>query len=345
MTEPDEKEWAAPQEAAQVFQPKEVTQKEESDRYYNTTTQAESIAESVLDRVITMTKFPTMGAKRKYQVQVTLRQFGSHLPSIIAASKDRLPWYKMAAFGDQRTDKGALRSNKNMNAADGAEIDYDGGAISLNKAAGLLQNHNVGGLLYSTPSATADCHKWRIFAPFSRTLDPKERARHVARLNGILGGEIDGASFTMSQAFYAGNIEGRAPIDIALIEGRAIDLCDDLDAGALDKKRKPWRAEIRHPKRPANPLPPSQQGTREGLDYLNNACQRLADAKPGEQDFALRDACWLAGRLVAEGRVNKTLAISALSIAAAMMSNEVGREPWQVSEIARKISKAMEAAR
>ncbi len=71
--------------------------------------------------------------------------------------------------------------------------------------------------------------------PTSRPLDPKERAKLVARVNGVLGGIIAGESFTLSQSFYFGSINGNPDHRAELTDGDFVDLRADLDAGAIDK--------------------------------------------------------------------------------------------------------------
>ena len=61
------------------------------------------------------------------------------------------------------------------------------------------------------------------------------RARFLARVNGVLGGVLAGESFTLSQSYYFGGIEGKPPIKPIVIQGKRIDLLDALDGGAVYK--------------------------------------------------------------------------------------------------------------
>lgn len=340
-----EKNRAAPtEEAAQVSQPKKVTQKEKGDRYFDTTSADGSQNSRVLDRLITVTRFERMSAKTKEEAFLSTRDFASHIETVWATSKELLPWYKAARFGDVRTAKDCLRSNANMLCCDGAEADYDAGTIPVGEAAERMCAAGVGCLVYTTPSSTDMCQKWRIFAPFSTTLPPAERARHVARINGIFDGALDGASFSISQSFYAGNITGKQPILTLLVDGRAIDLAADLDATALGRNGLPWRPrDLRPILRPRSHLPAGQAGTSRGLAMLKAACNKVAFASPGAQELTLRDAAWHVARLIAEGRVERGLAERLLYLAAANMADEPGRPKWSAGEISRKIAKAMEA--
>jgi hypothetical protein len=68
-------------------------------------------------------------------------------------------------------------------------------------------------------------------------LDPSERKKLVARVNGVLGGVLAGESFTLSQAYYLGSVNGNPDHRAVIItEGDYIDLRDDLEATACGKK-------------------------------------------------------------------------------------------------------------
>ena len=57
----------------------------------------------------------------------------------------------------------------------------------------------------------------------------------LARDNGVLGGVLAGESFTLSQSYYFGGIEGKPPIKPIVIQGARIDLLDAFDGGAVYK--------------------------------------------------------------------------------------------------------------
>lgn len=207
-------------------------------RYHNTTEgvdeQEDLVGSPTLDRPIRLTRFPTMGASRKKELRVSLNQLADLIENTEAADKAMLPWFKMGIFGSERTDKGSLRSNDNMVSATGCELDFDDCRYTPLEARHRLRKAGLCFLLYTTPQ-----HKWegrgnrfRVFLPFSEPLPPETRERMVARVNGVLGGLADPASFTMSQSFYAGNVTGRQKVKIYLSEGRYLDTASDLDAGA-----------------------------------------------------------------------------------------------------------------
>jgi hypothetical protein len=158
----------------------------------------------------------------------------------VAGSKDKLPLLKLGRFGDTPTDKGSLRYNANVLAVEGIEGDYDGEVIPIAEAAAKLRAAGISGLVYSSPSHRTDAPRWRVLCPFSSPLPPAKRERLCARLNGVLGGVLSGESFTLSQAYYYGGIEGSTGAQAELVDGIALDLATALDAGALGKDGAPF---------------------------------------------------------------------------------------------------------
>jgi putative DNA primase/helicase len=191
---------------------------------------------------IKFTQFPSEQAKtqRKRTAQ-SLAQLANHIRKLQAPTKPELPWIKLARFSGVPSDKDCLRYDEAVIELCGAELDYDGGQLSITEAAERLSRTGVAALLYETPSSTPEKPRWRVLCPASRrytgTTDElrARRAQWVARINGVVGGGIDGASFNLSQAFYAGTVEGKPPVTVIITEGARIDTLDSLDAGAIYK--------------------------------------------------------------------------------------------------------------
>lgn len=199
-----------------------------------------------LDRTLAATEFSTIQASRKRDVNLSLRQLKKKIEDTVADSKQELPWIKLGRFGNERTDKGSYRSNANMLSFDGIEGDYDREQMPIAEAAARLRKAGIAALLYESASSTPEKPRWRAMCPCSWSLPPERREAIVARLNGVLGGVLDGASFTMSQAFYYGGVTGKPAPLTALVEGDYIDLRPDLDAGAMWKAggRESHKAEV-----------------------------------------------------------------------------------------------------
>lgn len=192
---------------------------------------------SLLDQRITVTCFPKQSAQSKTERQMSMRQLANEIERAAASDKGGLPWFKLASFGERRTEKNCLRNNENVLSVSGVEADYDAGSISPDEAERRLRAAGIAAMVYTTPSHGQDGkgNRWRVFAPFDQPLPPEHRAQHVARLNGILDGALDGASFVLSQSYYGGNVAGRPKVDIRLIDGKPINQAAHLDATAIGK--------------------------------------------------------------------------------------------------------------
>lgn len=196
---------------------------------------------SPLDRPITITVFRDEHARSKGDGTTSLRAFAGRVHLDTASSKAQLPWLKLAQFGNVATTKGSFRNNANVLAIDGIEGDYDSGSVSIPQAATMLQTAGVAALLYSSPSHTPESPRWRVLCPLSASAGPDERERLCARLNGALGGLLAGESFTLSQSYYFGRVDGGAAPELVMVEGRALDAATELDATAIGRDGTPYR--------------------------------------------------------------------------------------------------------
>lgn len=192
---------------------------------------------------LTLTCFPSRGAFRKKELTLSRADLAAWIVDQRAESKDSLPWIKLATFGPDKTPKKSLRHNANVRTVTGLEADYDAGTMTPETARDALEKAGVAGLVYTTPSHSADAPRWRVLAPFSGPLPPEAREELMARLNGILGGALDPASFTLSQSYYAGNVEGGTQVETFLVNGQPIDMVNGLapiykDGGSVKRERR-----------------------------------------------------------------------------------------------------------
>lgn len=147
-------------------------------------------------------------------------------------SKQACPLLKLAVFGDKATAKGSLRHDANVLKITGVEGDYDQGLVTATEAACLLDMAGIKAIIYTTPSHADEHPRWRVLCPLSREYAPSERARFVARLNGALRGILAQESFSLSQSYFYGKVRN-APYLMETVEGRFLDLLDDLDENAV----------------------------------------------------------------------------------------------------------------
>jgi putative DNA primase/helicase len=141
------------------------------------------------------------------------------------ANKKFCPLLKLATFGDRATASGSLRSDDNLKDIFGIEGDYDSGEISMEEAATRIEHYGIEGFLYTTPSHAPSRPRWRVLAPLSRAHLPAERAKLTAMLNWALGGILQKESFTNSQTYYFGRVDG-IEYQVTAVRGNPIDLLD-----------------------------------------------------------------------------------------------------------------------
>jgi hypothetical protein len=94
-----------------------------------------------------------------------------------------------------------------------------------------LEDAGIAFLAYTSPSHTPTAPRWRVVCWFATEQPPAMRAAMVNRLNGILGGVLHRESWTLSQAFYFGQVNG-VDFELAIGSGdECIDEADELDSG------------------------------------------------------------------------------------------------------------------
>jgi hypothetical protein len=187
------------------------------------------------DHRFTVTFFPDEYAYSLSVKETTLAELHEMVVSTSAAQKSKLPWLKLARFGDKRSNK-SLRNNDNVEVITGIELDYDGEKMTFDEAVAIINQARLTALLYTSPSHTPSAPRWRAILPTSHPLPPEMRDKFVARVNGIFGGTFDGVSFTKSQAYYFGYINGNGDHRAEIVRGDYIDERTDLDVGARGKK-------------------------------------------------------------------------------------------------------------
>lgn len=191
-----------------------------------------------VDQTIVWTEFPDQWAKSKRERRSSLRGLARRIRNTQAKTKAELPWLKLARFGDVVPKSGCLRTNANLRAITGIELDYDAGDLDFAVAYARLHRAGMPALLYTTRRHSSDAHRFRVLLPTSRELPPEARTKLVSAAHKILKGTLDPASFTASQAFYFGSTREKQA-RVRLVDppnARSIDLVfdwADTDADAL----------------------------------------------------------------------------------------------------------------
>ena len=201
-------------------------------------------AASALDRPFTITIFDNAAAGRKREAHHSLRSLANLVQDTSAAAKAKLPWLKLARFGEARTKKGSLRHDANLLIISGVEVDYDGEQTPFAEAVERVTNAGLLALIYTSPSHTEAAPRWRVLCPTSTELPPTARAQLLGRLNGLFDGTLSGESWTLSQAYYYGRVADNPAHQVEIVDGTSIDQLNDLDTTWRGKSHtSPGQAE------------------------------------------------------------------------------------------------------
>jgi hypothetical protein len=240
---------------------------------------------------VVCTFFANHAAQTKDEQILSVDDLASRIHNASAACKDELPWVKLARFGNQRSRHNSLRNNDNVIAITGLEADYDGGKVSLDQAKEILADAGIETIVYPSPSYTPQQPKWRL-CPLSREYPPDQRARLLARLNGLFGGIFARESWVVSQSYYFGRV-ANPDHHAAVLEGIPIDLAEQLDAGAIGPPKERNVGQQAHPKSSAQDI--TEDRVRGLVSSLLDNIRAAAD---GEKHFMLRDNCLTLGGYV-----------------------------------------------
>lgn len=187
--------------------------------------------------MIKFTTFPNHSAMRRDEFCWSVEDLVEHLKnSGPFGHKTECPWIKLATFGNMRSPRNSLRFDANVIAITGIEGDYDGGEVSLDEAQNRLIKAGIEAIVYTSPSHTSAKPRWRVLAPLSGEFPVHMRTVFMGRLNGALGGILSPESFTLSQSYYYGPVEGVEYEVLYLDDGEKIDQLDNLDEIAIFKK-------------------------------------------------------------------------------------------------------------
>lgn len=158
-----------------------------------------------------------MNAADKVEYETTPEAFAAWLRDA-PAYPDKLsqPLISLSTYGNVRTDNGALRSMANLRECWGAELDYDGSDMPMVEGVRRFEAAGIRAAFVSTATEG----RWRAFVPFDRAVTPAERNEVVERCNGVLGGVLARESFTPTQSWFVGRVEGRR-YDVAVVPGAA----------------------------------------------------------------------------------------------------------------------------
>jgi len=140
-------------------------------------------------------------------------------PPTTSADKLQQPLFRLARFADDSRANGSPPPHTIW----GIEADYDGGIVTLEAAAGLLQAAGVEAVLFTTARHTPERPRWRVVASASTAYPHGDRADLLGRANTILGGILSPESWDESRCYFAGRLEG-VEFTSARTHGACIDM-------------------------------------------------------------------------------------------------------------------------
>lgn len=150
----------------------------------------------------------------------------------VRAAKSACRLLSGCSFGTLRNASGSLRHAANVTSVWMVEGDIDAGGVSPAEVAARLRKAGVQAVVYTTPSHTPEAPRCRVLAVLSAAVAPALRYELVSLLNGAVGGLLAAESWTLSQAFYFGRVEGVA-YEVHEVEGVPLDVVaysPDFDA-------------------------------------------------------------------------------------------------------------------
>ncbi|WP_238372435.1 AAA family ATPase [Heliomarina baculiformis] len=292
---------------------------------------------SPLDRPLDVAVFKDRRALSIKPKTLSLRDLSTSLP--VAASKDAMRHIKLGAFTGKPTAKGSYRHNAAHATVSGIEADYDAGTMTVEQAVDALACAGIAAMIYTTPShqQPGKGHRWRVLCPLSDDVTPGERQALLARVNGVLGGVLSAESFTAAQSYAYGAVKGGPAPDVRLVDGRFLDHCNDLDAGAIGKP-----ASDRGAPQSAADLSHDQWRLDKAAAILESAAERLSNTLV-ERNPALCKEAFMAGGLLANNLLSREQVMDALLPAMAANGYLDSHAKGDMSDVERVIDAQLKA--
>jgi RecA-family ATPase len=178
---------------------------------------------------IDFTIFGDRYGKTAQAQHASLEELAEQIRITVRPIKEALPLVKFETFGTLRTPDGCLRHDANVIAVTGVEADYDDEGFSFEHAVEIAEKAGLQALIYTSPSHCPERPRWRIIAPFSEPLPPEQRAQMLGRLNGLYDGIFAAESWTLSQSYFFGRVDGSPTPSIAITDGLLLNRLDELD--------------------------------------------------------------------------------------------------------------------
>lgn len=226
--------------------------------------------------------------------------------------KEACPLIKLAVFSNAPSSKGFLRHDGNVLAVTGVEGDHDSkrGVVSVAEVVSRLRRAGLRCVVYTSASHTPERPRWRVLAPLSCEYPPEYRRAFLTFLDGLCGDVLERESYTLSQSYFVGRVEG-VEYEAVAIEGRYLDELTEPVAAPLDHAVAVDVPEWRHVDVDSLPIPDDAKAlVREGAprgersEALMKAANALARARVDPDDIlrVLSDPAYEISAKALDGR-------------------------------------------
>jgi Family of unknown function (DUF5906) len=287
------------------------------------------VADSQSGIFVRVTFFRDQHAKTRREEVVTLAALRSQILATTAPAKAKLPWLKLARFGDKRSKKDSLRHDDNVVDITGIEADYDREEMSFAAAVAKAKQIGIKCIVYTSPSHAEERPRWRILCPTSKPLPPGNREALARRLDRLFGNIFDAASFTLSQAFYFGSVKSNPAHRCEIVVG---DCIDEIKVPREDEESAQRGADKQSERRAAD----EKQKQRVDID------QRLRDMQyQGEGDASIHNTQLSVSAAMLERGFSIDEIVTRILEATKVAAGRVG-EGWDWQEEADRIRQMCE---
>jgi len=175
-----------------------------------------------------VTFFRDQQARSFVSDDLTLEKIRALVLDTQAEHKTKLPWIKLAVFGNKPSESNCLRHDANVIQITGIELDYDDKKIPMAEGIKIAKQANLQCLFYTSPSHTRTAPKWRLLVPTSKPLQPEMRRTLALRINELFGSIFARESFALSQSYYFGYVGShKKDHRCEIVKGRFIDVVED----------------------------------------------------------------------------------------------------------------------
>jgi regulatory protein RepA len=178
---------------------------------------------------ILLTVFPSLTSSAYEEHLVSVSDLHAFLNTPLTNSKSELPLFKAARFSGALTPQGSPRADRFITSRTGIEVDYDRGILGISEAHQLIQNAELTAILYTSPSWTKECPRWRAFFPFGEERIGDHNylrswsVKCIDFVGSLLPDKIASESKTLSQPYYFGSVKHN-PAQFLISKGRFLDI-------------------------------------------------------------------------------------------------------------------------